>query len=79
MAWPVNGKIVSKWATSLQMAGHSAIVCTQAPVGNEEAAVLLRSVGSRPSFTFPPQDHLALGERLGLIDFEAGARVTGAK
>ena len=48
-------------------------------MGDEEAAVLLRSVGSRPSFNFSPQDHLALGERLGLIDFEAGARVTGAK
>lgn len=51
----------------------------QAPVGDEDAAVLLRSVGEKPSFSFPPKDHLALGERLGLIDFEAGARVTGAK
>ena len=51
----------------------------QAPVGEEDAAVLVKTVGSKPFFSFPPQDHLALGERLGLIDFEAGARVTGAK
>ena len=51
----------------------------QAPVGDEDAAVLLKTMGSKPSFTFPPQDHLALGEHLGLIDFKAGARVTGAK
>lgn len=55
------------------------MACTQAPVGDEDAAVLLKTVGSRPSFSFPPQDHLALGDRLGLINFEAGARVTGAK
>ncbi|CAK0784047.1 hypothetical protein CVIRNUC_007250 [Coccomyxa viridis] len=51
----------------------------QAPVGDEDQAVLLRSVGDRPAFSFAPKDHLALGERLGLIDFEAGARVSGAK
>ena len=51
----------------------------QAPVGEEDAAVLLKTVGSKPIFSFPPQDHLALGEQHGLINFEAGARVTGAK
>ena len=48
-------------------------------MGDEAAAVLLKTVGSKPFFSFPPQDHLALGEQLGLIDFDAGARVTGAK
>ena len=51
----------------------------QAPVGDEDQAVLLRSVGDKAAFRFAPKDHLALGERLGLIDFEAGARVSGAK
>lgn len=51
----------------------------QAPVGDEDKAILLRSVGAKPAFSFAPKDHLALGERLGLIDFEAGARVSGAK
>ena len=51
----------------------------QAPVGDEDQAVLLRSVGDKAAFSFAPKDHLVLGERLGLIDFEAGARVSGAK
>ena len=51
----------------------------QAPVGDEDKAILLKSVGGKPAFSFIPKDHLALGERLGLIDFEAGARVSGAK
>ena len=64
---------------------HNVLQCTnktstmQAPVGDEDKAVLLRSVGDKAAFGFAPKDHLALGERLGLIDFEAGARVSGAK
>ena len=51
----------------------------QVPVGDEDQAILLRSVGDKAALGFAPKDHLALGERLGLIDFEAGARVSGAK
>jgi seryl-tRNA synthetase len=49
-----------------------------APVGGEDAAVEIRR-GSTPvpTFDFQPLDHVALGERLGLFDFEAGARVAG--
>jgi len=50
-----------------------------APVGGEADARELRRVGTPPHFDFTPQDHLELGTRLGLLDFEAGARVTGQK
>jgi seryl-tRNA synthetase len=49
-----------------------------APVGGEDAAVEIRR-GATPvrSFDFQPLDHVALGEKLRLFDFEAGARVAG--
>lgn len=38
----------------------------------------VRRWGVRPVFDFPPRDHLALGHKHGLIDFEAGAKITGS-
>src|SRR5882757_6365815 len=51
-----------------------------APEGmSEEDAVLLREVGARPEFDFEPRDHLEIGAELGLIDMEAGARLSGSR
>jgi seryl-tRNA synthetase len=51
-----------------------------APDGmTEEDAAVLREVGERPEFDFEPRDHLDLGTELGLIDMEAGARLTGSR
>jgi seryl-tRNA synthetase len=48
------------------------------PAGGEEAAVEIRQGATpRPSFDFAPRDHVEIGERLGLFDFEAGSRVAG--
>ena len=35
--------------------------------------------GKPPAFDFPPRDHLELGEALGVIDIERGARTSGAR
>jgi hypothetical protein len=35
--------------------------------------------GEKPRFDFPPQAHWDLGARLGILDFDAGARITGAR
>jgi seryl-tRNA synthetase len=49
-----------------------------APVGGEDAAVeIRRGVTPVRQFDFQPLDHVALGEKLDLFDFEAGARVAG--
>ena len=49
-----------------------------APVGGEDAAVEIRRGVTPPRvFDFQPLDHVAIGERLSLFDFEAGARVAG--
>jgi seryl-tRNA synthetase len=49
------------------------------PVGGEEDAKELRRVGDPPNFDFAPEDHLAIGDRLALLDFESGAMVAGQK
>jgi seryl-tRNA synthetase len=49
------------------------------PDGHDESAnVELRRWGTPPTFAFKPQDHVQVGERLGL-DFEAAARISGAR
>ncbi|MGL4524044.1 MAG: serine--tRNA ligase [Spirochaetia bacterium] len=50
------------------------------PKGMEdEHNVQLHKVGTPTTFDFPPKDHVQLAESLNLVDFEAGARVSGAK
>lgn len=49
----------------------------EAPVGGAEAARVMRLWGTPPQFGFPPLDHVALAEKLDLIDLEAGAKVAG--
>jgi seryl-tRNA synthetase len=52
----------------------------QAPVGTTaEDNKVLRRWAEPHKFDFPVKDHVALGEALDLIDFEAGARVAGQK
>ena len=51
-----------------------------APEGmTEEDAVLVREVGEPPHFDFEPRDHLEIGTDLGLIDMEAGAKLSGSR
>jgi seryl-tRNA synthetase len=50
------------------------------PIGtDEEANRIERVVGEIPSFDFEPQAHWDLGPELGILDFERGAKVTGAR
>jgi seryl-tRNA synthetase len=50
-----------------------------APVGVDDAAnrEVRRGRHEPPKFDFAPLDHVQLGERLDLIDFEGGSRTTG--
>ncbi|WP_459548759.1 serine--tRNA ligase [Nocardia sp. X0981] len=57
----------------------SNIVQEGAPAGGEDDFVLLETVGTVPEFDFTPRDHLELGEALGLIDMERGAKVSGSR
>ncbi|WP_161925786.1 serine--tRNA ligase [Gordonia crocea] len=49
-----------------------------APAGGEDDFVLLETVGE-PRAIENPKDHLELGESLGLIDMERGAKVSGSR
>lgn len=40
--------------------------------------VVVREWGRKQTFDFEPKDHVALGEALGLFDFERAARMSGA-
>jgi len=50
------------------------------PAGADESAnVEVRRWGEPRDFGFPVKDHVELGEALGILDFERGAKVTGAR
>lgn len=46
---------------------------------DEEQNVEYRRWGTPRTFDFTPADHADVGEKLGMIDFEAATRVTGAR
>jgi seryl-tRNA synthetase len=54
------------------------VIQTGTPPGGEDDYVVLREVGDRPQID-NPRDHLALGELLGAIDMERGAKVSGSR
>ncbi|MEE8582767.1 MAG: serine--tRNA ligase [Dehalococcoidales bacterium] len=50
------------------------------PVGQDEKDnVVLRHWGDMPTFAFKPAPHWELGEQLGIIDFERGAKLSGSR
>ncbi|WP_280761534.1 serine--tRNA ligase [Prescottella agglutinans] len=57
----------------------SNVVQDGAPAGGEDDFITLETVGEIPTFDFEPKDHLELGESLGLIDMERGAKVSGSR
>lgn len=50
------------------------------PVGPDESAnVEIKVVGEPTKFDFKPQPHWTIGEQLGILDFERGAKVSGSR
>lgn len=51
----------------------------QCPVGADASAnPEIYRWGEAPKFDFEPKDHVALGTALGILDFEAGAKISGS-
>ncbi len=51
-----------------------------APVGKSESDnVVVRNWGEQPAFSFTPKPHWEIGEALGILDFERGTKLTGAR
>ncbi|WP_336643175.1 serine--tRNA ligase [Microbacterium sp. MMO-113] len=66
-------------AAATALARIENVVIDGVPAGGEEDFAELRRVGEVPAFDFEPRDHLELGEMLGAIDMERGAKVSGAR
>lgn len=49
------------------------------PVGKDESGNrVVREWGTKPEFDFEPRGHWELGERLGILDFARGAKLSGS-
>ena len=50
------------------------------PVGKDEKDnPQIRTWGQKPVFDFEPRPHWEIGESLGILDFERGAKIAGAR
>src|SRR5271169_2898520 len=54
---------------------HKSVPYGKGPEGNQE----VRRWGNAPKFDFEPKPHWELGEKAGILDLEAAARITGAR
>ena len=67
-------------ALTTLLSGLPNIPADNVPAGaTEDDNVELRTCGTKPTFDFSPKDHVDLGESLGLMDFEAASRMSGAR
>ena len=85
------GALSAKVKAANEMAGSAAedldrviwqienVVLDGVPAGGEADYVVIKEVGKKPSFNFEPQDHVALGESLDVIDMERGAKISGSR
>ncbi|MDI6703533.1 MAG: serine--tRNA ligase [bacterium] len=54
---------------------HPTVPVGQTDAENQE----VRTWGNPPKFSFTPRSHFEIGERLGILDFESAAKITGAR
>ncbi|MEI6624226.1 MAG: serine--tRNA ligase, partial [Actinomycetes bacterium] len=69
-------------AADIALAQLSNLIDPAAPVGGEENFALVGEYGTRRDFEaegFVPRDHVELGQLLGAIDIERGAKVSGSR
>jgi seryl-tRNA synthetase len=55
------------------------LAADEAPAGGEDDYTVLEHVGTPVEFDFEPRDHVELGQLLGAIDLERGAKVSGSR
>jgi len=62
------------------LAGLPNLPAADVPDGKDDSANReVRAVGEKPKFDFKPKQHFELGEALGMMDFAAAARMSGAR
>ena len=75
-------KTAAEYETQLRqlLAGIPNLPHDSVPVGKSaEDNVEVRRWGTPPKFDFAPKPHWALGEQLGILDFERAAKLAGAR
>ncbi|KAL6758122.1 Seryl-tRNA synthetase [Haematococcus lacustris] len=78
----LEAKLVQvEWAMQYEAQRIPNLTHPDVPLGGEECAAVLATVGHAPSFSEsnPPKDHVMLAEALDLVDFDAAAEVSGQK
>src|SRR6202166_2452758 len=66
---------LTRWQLELPNLLHPSV-----PDGSDESAnVEVGRYGVPRNFSFKPRDHVEIGESLGLLDFEAAGRISGAR
>jgi seryl-tRNA synthetase len=55
------------------------VIIEGVPAGGEDDFILVREVGTKPSFDFVPKDHAQLGLDLDVIDIERGVKISGSR
>ena len=66
---------LERWQLELPNLPHESV-----PDGSDESAnVEIARHGEPRAFGFQPRDHVEIGEALGLLDFEAAGRISGAR
>ncbi|MCV0396689.1 MAG: serine--tRNA ligase [Rhizobiaceae bacterium] len=62
------------------LAGVPNVPLPDVPVGADETQnAELRVVGDKPRMNFEPKEHFELGEKLGMMDFEHAAKLSGSR
>lgn len=62
------------------LAGIPNLPASDVPVGADEADnVEIRRKGNPRNFSFTPKEHFDIGEALGMMDFEAASKLSGAR
>src|ERR1051325_8270567 len=64
-----------EWLTTVPNVPHESVPVGRDETANEEA----RQWGEAPRFDFEPQDHVEIGERLGILDLERAAKIASAR
>ncbi|UDY23351.1 serine--tRNA ligase [Nocardioides sp. Kera G14] len=75
-----NREAEAAWDAALRAIPN--VTADETPAGGEDDFVVLETVGTPRDFAaegFQPRDHVELGELLGAIDLERGAKVSGSR
>lgn len=68
-------EIESEWTRILYQIPN--ILLDDVPIGNASQNKIIRKEGEPPKFSFKVRDHIELGKRLDIIDFDRGVKVSG--